>query len=248
MNERGSTLSTAGPLGGQSGQPLVEQTKQKAAEVVNQARQQIRSQLADKKDSAAEGLGQVAEALRQTGQQLSDHQQGSFSQYAQMAADQVERFSGYLREQDIERLVGEVESLARRQPALFVGSAFMLGFFLSRFLKSSSDGAAAGSGARPAWDRATWERSTWSNTPAAMPGSSSGVMGAGSGAMAAGSSMASSSMGASGGMTSGMAASPASASSSSAGWSAPGLAEDQEEADLAPTAGQRAQGGLTDDE
>jgi hypothetical protein len=60
------------------------------------------------------------------------------SEYTEKAAELVEGFSGYLREKNVDQLLGEVERFARRQAALFVGGAFALGFLASRFLKSSS--------------------------------------------------------------------------------------------------------------
>ena len=38
---------------------------------------------------------------------------------------------------DVDELVGDVQRLARRQPAVFVGSAFAVGLISARFLKSS---------------------------------------------------------------------------------------------------------------
>jgi len=230
------------PASGQPAAPLIEQTRQKAGEVMDQARQQVQSKLGDQKDRATEGLGQVAQALRQTGQQLRENQQGSIGQYAEMAADQIERVSGYLKGQDIGQLVGEVESLARRQPALFVGGAFMLGFFLSRFLKSSSDGAGTGSGA--GWERSNasntaWERSTWSDRASMNAGSMAGAggnMSASSGTL--GTSSATGSGSAYGSPT----------ASVSQNWRPAQAADDEDEADLAAPVGQSAFGGPTDDE
>ena len=44
-----------------------------------------------------------------------------------------------IRNRDVGELVNEVQRFARRQPALFVGSAFAIGVIGARFLKSSSD-------------------------------------------------------------------------------------------------------------
>jgi hypothetical protein len=244
-NSSGSSMGTMNrddvnspPAAGQPAAPLIEQTRQKAGEVMDQARQQVQSKLGDQKDRATEGLGQVAQALRQTGQQLRDQQQEGIGQYAEMAADQVERFSGYLKGQDIHQLVGEVESLARRQPALFVGGAFMVGFFLSRFLKSSSDGAGTGSGA--VWERssannAAWNRSAWSDRSSMSAGSTASGM------------SASSTLGTSGVTGSGAACSPPTASVPQT-WSPAQAAEDEDEVDLATPVGRTASGGPTDDE
>jgi len=242
-NSSGSSMGTmkrddmnTSPASGQPAAPLIEQTRQKAGEVVDQARQQVKSKLGDQKDRATEGLGQVAQALRETGQQLRGHQQESIGQYAEMAADQVERFSGYLRGQDINQLLGEVESLARRQPALFVGGAFMLGFFLSRFLKSSSDGAGSGAG----WERsransAAWDRSAWSDR------SDMRLMAGGASSMSA----TGASTGARG--TNADTCSPPMASVPKT-WNPAQAASDEDEAELAAPVGQSAFGGPTDDE
>jgi len=230
---------------GQPAAPLIEQTRQKAGEVMDQARQQVQSKLGDQKDRATEGLGQVAQAFRQTGQQLRENQQESIGQYAEMAADQIERVSGYLKGQDINQLFGEVESLARRQPALFVGGAFMLGFFLSRFLKSSSDGM--GSGA--VWERsransAAWDRSAWTNQSSMSSGSMAGV----AGGMSAGSMSASSSTLGTSGVTGSAAAGSPPTASVPQNWSPAQAAGDEDEVDLATPVGRTASGGPTDDE
>jgi hypothetical protein len=252
-NSSGSSMGTmnrddtrsSNSTSGQPAAPLIEQTRQKAGEVMDQARQQVQSKLGDQKDRATEGLGQVAQAFRQTGQQLRENQQESIGQYAEMAADQIERVSGYLKGQDINQLVGEVESLARRQPALFVGGAFMLGFFLSRFLKSSSDGA--GSGA--VWERsspnsAAWDRSAWSN----RAGMGASAMGGAASSMSASSMSASSgTLGMSGATGSGAACSPPTASVPQ-NWRPAQPASDEDEVDLATPVGQSAFGGPTDDE
>jgi hypothetical protein len=121
---------------------VVDQAQQKTGEVVDQAKQQAASQLSVQKDRAAEGLGSVADALRQTSQQLQQQQAaGPIGDYAARAADQIDRFSTYLQHRDVNQIVGEVERFARREPVLFLGGAFALGALAARFLKSSSDQA-----------------------------------------------------------------------------------------------------------
>ncbi len=124
----------------QQSQQALQQTQQKATQAADQVRQKAKSQLATQKERAAGTLESVAQALHQTGQQLREQDQGSIGQYADEAADRVERFSGHLRERNVDQLVGQAEDFARRQPALFVGGAFALGLLGARFLKSSSQG------------------------------------------------------------------------------------------------------------
>ena len=144
----------------QQAQQVTQQTQQKAGQLADQGRQQVKSQLATQKDQAAERLSPIKTALQETGQQLRNQGQESTGQYADKAAEQVERFSGYLRENDVDQILDEVRNFARSRPALFLGGAAALGFFATRFLKSSSEeGASAGdgSGATPT---ATTSRAT----------------------------------------------------------------------------------------
>ncbi|MDP9480974.1 MAG: hypothetical protein M3R38_35805 [Actinomycetota bacterium] len=130
----------------QQSQQVAQQTQQKAGQLAEQARQQVESRLATQKDQAAERLSPIKTALQETGQQLRNQDQGSVAQYADKAADQVERFSGYLRESDVDEIMDEARDFARSRPALFLGGAAALGFFCTRFLKSSSekDGGSTG--------------------------------------------------------------------------------------------------------
>ena len=129
----------------QRSQQVAQQTQQKAGQLADQTRQQVKSRLATQKDQAAERLSPIKTALQETGQQLRNQNQGSVAEYADKAADQVERFSGYLRESDVDEIIDEVRNFARSRPALFLGGAAALGFFGTRFLKSSSeDGGSTG--------------------------------------------------------------------------------------------------------
>lgn len=114
------------------------QVQEKAGQWIDQARGQVVSQLDSQMDRAAGSVGSMAQAFRQAGQQLRGQDQEMFASYLEGAADYVERFSGYLKEQDVRRMVDEVEGFARREPGLFLGGAFALGFLAARFLKSSS--------------------------------------------------------------------------------------------------------------
>lgn len=114
-----------------------DEAQRKASEVAAQAQQQVSAGIANQKDSAAHSLSGVAQALRQTGQQLRDQDQVGVTGYIDQAAEQVERLSTYLERNDLGHLVGDLERFARRQPALFLGGAFLMGLIGARFLRSS---------------------------------------------------------------------------------------------------------------
>jgi hypothetical protein len=141
----------------QQSQQVAQQTQQKAGQLADQARQQVKSRLATQKDQAAEQLSPIKTAFQETGQQLRNQGQSSVAQYADKAADQIERFSGYLRESDVEEIMDEVRNFARSRPALFLGGAAALGFFGTRFLKSSSEEGTSGGYGSSATPTATSE-------------------------------------------------------------------------------------------
>ncbi|MDP9411839.1 MAG: hypothetical protein M3P70_15375 [Actinomycetota bacterium] len=143
----GQTGSSSGQVtqqAKQQGQQFAQQARQQASDLANRGGEQVKSQLDYQKHQAAQRLTPVQSALRETAQQLRRQGQGPVAQYADQASDQVERFSGYLRETSVDEITDEVRGFARRRPALFVGGAVALGFFATRFLKSSSQEAASG--------------------------------------------------------------------------------------------------------
>jgi len=149
--ENSTTNMSAGQGQGDPGRPMEqvrEQTREMmekgqeiAGRAVDQARTQITSQLSTQKDQLAGSIDGIAHALRTTGSQLHDNNQANLTPLVDRAADMIEGFSGYLREHDLEDLVVDVESMARRNPGVFLGATFALGFVMARFLKSSSDRA-----------------------------------------------------------------------------------------------------------
>jgi hypothetical protein len=146
----GQTGSSSGQVteqAKQQGQQFAQQARQQAGELANRGSEQVKSQLANHKHEASQRMVPIQTALRESAQQLRKQGQGSVAQYADKASDQLERFSGYLRETDVDEITDEVRGFARSRPVLFLGSAIALGFLGTRFLKSSSQGGAyAGNG------------------------------------------------------------------------------------------------------
>lgn len=108
------------------------------AGMMSKVREKATEQLSTQKDKATDGLGSVAQAVRQSTQQLRDQQHDTLAGYVEQAADQIDRLSKTLRNKDIGELFEDAQRLARRNPSLFIGSAFVLGVVGARFLKSSS--------------------------------------------------------------------------------------------------------------
>lgn len=108
------------------------------------AGQMAESQLSKQKQTATGTLQQLVEALRMTGDHLRASHQERVAGYAQQASDQVRRFSESIRGAQPRDILQRVEDVARREPALFLGGAFVLGLIGARFLKSSERSPNAG--------------------------------------------------------------------------------------------------------
>jgi hypothetical protein len=147
--------------------------------LMDKVRESATSQIGAQKNRATDGIGSVAQAVRQSSQQLRDQQHETIAQYVEQAAGQLERFANTLKDKSVGDLLSETQDLARRKPALFIGSAFALGLFGARFIKSSrpnggsrnastasrsyGDGGAGREGGYGGW-------STSSTSPASTPG------------------------------------------------------------------------------
>lgn len=132
---------------------IVDQAKQAvthvASNVANQAREQVSTQFEARKDKAVETMATVATAMRETSDKLKGV--GPLGDAAGRAADGIEKVADFFEGKQIGDVVRDVESFAKREPALFIGAAFALGLLGGRFLKSSAHrttgaGQAAGSG------------------------------------------------------------------------------------------------------
>ena len=105
--------------------------------LMDKVRQGATSQLGTQKNKAIDGMGTVAQAVRQASQQLRTQQHETIASYIDQAANQLERFSTRLRDKDVGELLRNAQQFAKRRPAVFIGSAFAIGLLGARFLKSS---------------------------------------------------------------------------------------------------------------
>jgi hypothetical protein len=115
-----------------------EHVRQAAGDTARRVRDQGVSLAAEQKDRAAEELSHFGKALRCAADTLHEEGDDNIADYAEMAADRIDRATGYLRDSDFGRLVGDAEQATRRRPELVYGGMFIAGLALSRFLKASA--------------------------------------------------------------------------------------------------------------
>ncbi len=152
--DTGTGAQTSGQTGGQQGQggeqDLMQHAKHATNEIVNQVQQQAGTQIDRQKESAANDLSQVVSAVRRFGESLGAEQGGPIARYAaeygDKAAQKLEQFSTYIREQDAKRLLNDVQNFGRRRPGLMLGGAFLLGLAGARLIRSSMDASMHHSG------------------------------------------------------------------------------------------------------
>ena len=155
----------AGNAGAGTGSGAREQIRQARDKVVDQAKSTFRdardragSSLSEGRRQAADQIGGIGGAFHRTGEQLRDEDQARFADVADSVGRQIDRAAGYLRDSDGRTIARDIESLARRQPAIVFAGAFVLGLVAARFLKSSDPGS----------DDASYERIRPGGEPAGL--------------------------------------------------------------------------------
>ena len=137
--ENRDATSRAGQAGaGMDSRAVTSDARQLASDVAEQVTKSAERQLAGGQERAAEAIGHLAEALRETGGQLRAREVPAVDEYLNRAATQVESVARYLQRKKLGQVIGDLESFARREPVLFVGGALVVGLLGGRFLKSTA--------------------------------------------------------------------------------------------------------------
>lgn len=119
---------------------LASQAREETSKLAGQAKDHVQHLVTERKDQAADRLGSVVDVLRDVAHRLEENDAtGVVGRYANQAADQMDRLTHYLRDNDVGAFVRDTETFARRRPELFLGGTFLAGMLLARFLKASSE-------------------------------------------------------------------------------------------------------------
>lgn len=125
-----------------AGQSAPEQAKEKVQDAASGASEQARSRVTNVVDQRSTDAGQqvekTAQALRKTSSQLTDQGLGAPAKVLDAVVDRIEGAGSYLQASDGDKILHDVESLARRQPNAVIFGGLTLGFIASRLLKASS--------------------------------------------------------------------------------------------------------------
>jgi len=150
---RGTGASSGTGAATATAKTLIDQAKETASQAYDAVTDKAATKLDEQKSTLSGGLSTVAESVRQVGENLNSSTTESglaeaAAKYTNTAAQKLEDVAGYFETRNVREMARDLEGFARRNPAVFLGAAFGLGFLAARFLKSSPlkyDTARAGS-------------------------------------------------------------------------------------------------------
>ncbi len=112
--------------------------KEEAATLANQASARARGAATKGKDKAAEAVGSLAKLLEDSAGTVDSKFGKQYGDYARSAASTVAGLATTLDKKDLDELAASTRDMVKKNPAIAVGAATVLGFVLARLLKGGS--------------------------------------------------------------------------------------------------------------
>jgi hypothetical protein len=122
----------------EAGKAMTGQVQEAGREMGQRAKDRVREEIDRRSTDAGSQVRSVADGLRQAGTDLRKEGNPSVAKVADTAAERIDGVASYLTSSDADALLRDLDTLARRQPALVIAGAFALGILGARFLKASS--------------------------------------------------------------------------------------------------------------
>lgn len=135
----------------QTAKSMAADLSNEASKVAGEAAERAKSFADENKGKVAEQIDSLGGVLNRAADELETNNQAMFAGYARQLASGVESVSTTLRDKGVDELFGMVGQFARRQPAVFIGGAALLGFIASRFAVASAKAARAGMDGQGDW-------------------------------------------------------------------------------------------------
>lgn len=136
----GGQAREAGAQAVSQAQDLAQEAKERGASLAGAVGQQAASAAQAQKETLAERIEDVAKAVHRSGEQLEGHQDW-VAGLVESGANELSTLATTLRTNDLQGLMGGLQNLARRQPALFAGASLAAGFALARVGRVAVAGA-----------------------------------------------------------------------------------------------------------
>jgi hypothetical protein len=114
------------------------QAGEQARQAAGQARDRVREQVDQRSTQAGQRVSEQAGDLRSVADQLREQGKEGPAKLAEQVAERTERVGTWMTESDADRILGDVEDFARRNPMAVAAGGLLVGFVASRLLKASS--------------------------------------------------------------------------------------------------------------
>jgi hypothetical protein len=124
--------------------------KARASEGYAAAKEEVAHRAEGAKGSIADELSGVAQALRNASGDMRDN--STSRRAVGWVADSLNDASQAIRNRETSQLMNDISGFARRNPALFLGGAALVGFAISRFAKASAKPSSQDYGASQSWE------------------------------------------------------------------------------------------------
>lgn len=111
--------------------------KDEASALASQASTRARDAATKGKDKAAEAVGSLAKMLEDSAGTVDTKFGKQYGDYARSAASTVAGLATSLDKKDLDELAAATKDMVKKNPAVSVGAAAVLGFVLARLLKGS---------------------------------------------------------------------------------------------------------------
>ena len=112
--------------------------KADASNLAGEAKTKAREAATKGKDKAAEAVGSLAKMLEDSAGTVDNKFGKQYGDYARTAASTVAGLASSLDKKDLDELAAATKDLVKKNPAVSVGAAAVIGFVLARLLKGSS--------------------------------------------------------------------------------------------------------------
>jgi len=99
----------------------------------------VRRRIEKRTHAAGARISEVAKLLRSSVRDVQSRDSPFADDVVKSIAQRLDAAGRYLSASDTDRLLADVESLARRVPLTFTVTGFLLGFSTGRFLRASRD-------------------------------------------------------------------------------------------------------------
>ena len=119
-------------------QRVTGQLSDQAERAAGQAKGRVTQELGKRSTQAGNQITATAGDIRTTADELRRIGKEQPAKLAEQAAQRLDQVGEYLKDSDGERILNDIENLARRQPWAVAAGGFIIGLVASRFLKASS--------------------------------------------------------------------------------------------------------------